>query len=314
MKNVTAFFLLTLILSSTTTAFGAGTVRWTGATNSEWSTATNWSIITGTPSTPPGSADTVQIGQAAITTQPSITSTTGAVTISSMIYGSTAASTLTIAAASTGSLTITGDLAMVQAASSVAHTINVNDRSLTVQGNVTGIGASSGNASGSSAINISTGSLTVGGSLTINNRGTLAYSSSGTLNLGGNFSNSTGTFTQQTTSTFNCNGTTAQSITGPAGGGSTMTFGILKINNSAGVTYSSATATINVTTLTIGDVTTGSVFSDGGNQFTSGGTLNLTSGRYTTGAAALPGFGLFNISSGTTFEYSSAGGQSVSAS
>src|ERR1041385_5740946 len=317
MKQSTVFFLLTIIftLVSVTTLLGAGTVRWTGGTSTEWSTAANWTTISGTPSTPPSSADDVQIGQAAITFQPSITSTTGAVTIKSLTYGSTATSTLTFTNGGAGSLTITGDLNMVQAGSSVPHTINVNDRSLTVQGNVIGIGANTGNAAGSSTINISTGTFSVTGSITINSRGTLAFSGAGTLNIGGDFDDSnTGTFTSGT-STVNFNGTSAQSILGPTGGGSSITFSTLKSNNNAGVTYSNATGTITISTLTIGDVTANSIFSDGGNQLAPIGTLNLTSGTFKFGGSAAttyPTITTPNISAGTTVEYASTAAQTVS--
>ena len=150
MKHFANFLTLSVFtILASAFAFSAGTVVWTGGTSTEWSTAANWTRVSGTPSKPPSSADDVQIGQNDITNQPSITSTTGAVTIKSLTYGSTAASTLTITNGGTGSLTITGDLAMTQSAVSVTHTINLNDRSLTVQGAITGIGATSGNISAS---------------------------------------------------------------------------------------------------------------------------------------------------------------------
>ncbi|MBS4029573.1 MAG: Ig-like domain repeat protein, partial [Ignavibacteriales bacterium] len=290
-----------------TIAFSQGTVRWTGGTSAEWSTAANWTTISGTPSTPPSSDDDVQIGQAAITNQPSITSTTGAVTIASLTYGSTAASTLTITNGGTGSLTVTGAVSMVQSANSVAHTVNVNDRTYTIGGNLS-IGAASGNANGTSTVNVSTGTLNVDGSLALNNRGVLAFSNSGTVNLKGNFTNS-GTFTAST-STFNCSGTSAQSIAG-------VTYNTLKSNNTAGVSLSAGTT---LKTLTIGDVTSNSIFSDNGQTITlsASSVLNLTDGTYKLGSAgtatSFPGFTSITIAAGTTVEYASGVAQTVSGS
>ena len=58
------------------------------------------------------------------------------------------------------------------------------------------------------------------------------------------------------------------------------------------------------------------MFSDGGNQLTSTGTLNLTSGTFQLGSAGtattFPGFTTRNISAGTTIEYASGVAQTVS--
>src|SRR5437879_4888409 len=106
MKKSTLFTLFALLfLVPTSQLFAAGTVRWTGGTSTEWSTSTNWTILTGTPSRPPSSADTVVMGGAAITNQPSITSTTGSTTIRALTFESSNTVTLTFVAGSTGALT-----------------------------------------------------------------------------------------------------------------------------------------------------------------------------------------------------------------
>src|ERR1043166_5547134 len=117
MKTCKYFSLLTVILTliSASTGLGAGTVRWTGTTSTQWSTSTNWAVVSGTPSTPPSSADDVEIGSGAITNQPTINSTTGAVTINTLTFGTSASGTLTFTAGSTGSLTINGNLSIAPA-------------------------------------------------------------------------------------------------------------------------------------------------------------------------------------------------------
>jgi hypothetical protein len=164
------------------------------------------------------------------------------------------------------------------------------------------------------------GTNTVGSNLTVS--GTLTTTSGGTLEMGTNTLNVTtvshsGIINTQNTSatplttgktwggTVNYNGSSAQTV-------SSGTYATLKINNAAGATLGGATS---VTTLTIGDVTSNSIFSDGGYQVTSSGTLNLTSGTFKLGnstATIWPGFGTNTISSGTTVEYASAASQTVS--
>lgn len=100
-------------------SFSQGTVRWAGGTSIAWETASNWVVVSGTPSTPPGAADAVQIGTGAITNQPTITSPT---TIASLTYGNAAASTLTI----NGNLTITGALTNTITTTARVHNINLS--------------------------------------------------------------------------------------------------------------------------------------------------------------------------------------------
>ena len=107
------------------------------------------------------------------------------------------------------------------------------------------------------------------------------------------------------TGTVNCNGSNAQTIAG-------YTYYIFKSNNAAGASLLAAST---MTTLTIGDNTSNSIFSDGGYQITNTGTLNLLSGTFKLGGATattLPAFTTRNISVGTTVEYASTASQSVS--
>src|ERR1051326_1587298 len=288
MKKSTVLFLLAITFISTTVAFGAGTVRWNGGTTA-WATAANWTTVTGTPTNPPSSADDVEMGTAAFTNNPPIT--TGA-TANTLTFGTSQAATLTIGAS--GSLTVSGNLIADQGV--VDCQITLAAQSLTVGGNFN-LGASSGN--NTFVVTVTTGTLQVNGDLTVGSKGNLTYSGAGTLVLQGNASAGNNRFTPST-STVSCNGTSAQTLDLVDG------FNVLKINNAAGGTLSSATS---ATTLTIGDVTSNSLFSDGGNQITSTGTLNLTSGTFKIGGAAnttFPGFATRNISAGTTVEYASS--------
>ena len=107
---------------------------------------------------------------------------------------------------------------------------------------------------------------------------------------------------------FSTNGSGAQTAVGG-------TYATLDINNSSGVTLGTAAT---ITTLTIGDVTSSSVFNDGGFVITPGASsvLNLTSGSYNLGSAtvgtAWPAWGTRNITAGTTVGYVSGVAQAVS--
>ena len=103
--------------------------------------------------------------------------------------------------------------------------------------------------------------------------GTLSFAGTSALDISGNFSGA-GTFIAGS-GTVNFNGSTAQTVVG-------KTYNIFKVNNAAGVTLSSAAT---ISNLTVGDMTSNSVFNDGGFQVTSTGILNLTSGIFNLGSA-----------------------------
>ena len=124
------------------------------------------------------------------------------------------------------------------------------------------------------------------------------------LSVYGNWTKN-GTFTQST-SIVNFIGSGAQTIN------SATTFSTLKVNNAAGVTLGAAITTSN---LTIGDVTSSSIFNDGGYQVTSTGVLSLTSGTFKLGSGATattyPSFATNTIASGTTVDYGSSSAQTI---
>lgn len=174
-------------------------------------------------------------------------------------------STLTLAAgAQTGSLVLGGATPFAISGTGTS-TITLNGTSATVNYNRAGIQTVRGTTytnltlAGSGDKTIST-STTVNGTLSM--RGTaaaitnaVAFGASGILEYRGGAAQ------------------TSTSIEFPSSSGPAT----LKINNASGVTLHAART---VTTLTIGDATSNSVFSDGGFQVTSSGTLNLTSGTF----------------------------------
>jgi hypothetical protein len=189
--------------------------------------------------------------------------------------------------------------------------------------------------------NISTGAQTVAsgtyGILTLSNSSgtddaggaitatTLNTTSGGTLNMGTNtltvtnVTNAGTITTQNTSSTPITSGKTWGGIVEYNGSGSQTavsgTYSTLDINNTSGVTLSGTTT---VTNLTIGDVTSGSIFNDGGNTLNATGTLTLASGgTFNLGnnsATSWPGFATNTISPTSTVGYisPSSSGQTVS--
>jgi hypothetical protein len=167
-----------------------------------------------------------------------------------------------------------------------------------------------------------TGIVTISGNLVMAGtfvRNHVDMTGNAVINIGGNIGNAAspsavggGFTTPPTTSTINLNGSSAQNVF-LFGGASAL--GILKINNTAGVLNRS---TVTVTTLTIGDVTSNSIFDDNGFQVTCTGTLNMNnSGTFKLGSATtattFPAFATRNIDLGTTVEYDASGGaQTVS--
>src|ERR1051326_6974439 len=311
MKKSTVFFLLLITLVSATAALGAITSN-TGAQN--WSSTGAW--VGGVV---PTSSDAVIIANGTVMT------VDGAFSCASLQINVTGAATnTTVTISSTNSLTVGGGTGAVTFSGSPTNgnnfTLAVNAGSLSC-GTITFVDAG---GSGATTLSVSTGTVTVTGNIaTGGNKSNITFTGSGTLNISGNLDISGGLILTPSTGTVNFNGTSAQTITGPTGNNATMAFSTLKINNSAGVTYSSATASVTMTissALTIGDVTANSVFSDGGHQIllTSTPSLNLTSGTVKLGsssaATTLPGFNLYNISSGATVEYASGQPQTVSQS
>jgi hypothetical protein len=151
---------------------------WRGYNGNNWNDSGNWT--TGIPT----ATSTVTIGDTNYTNQPTIST---AVTIASLTFNGERACTLTIGTG--GSLIVTGNIAGTWTTPKT-HIIALGAQTMTIQGSYT---TASGN---NRRINttISTGTMTIGGSLALNNNSSFTISSTGTLNVGTNFSGG-GTFT-----------------------------------------------------------------------------------------------------------------------
>ncbi len=237
------------------------------AATGNWSSTSTW-----TGGVVPGSGDDVTIPTNCIVT----------------VDGTDACNTLTIAAPTAGtggngilinspySLTVTGAISMTTPTGAFNSTISVGSGALSAASITLGGGVA---VTKYNEVSVSTGTINVTGNITFG--GTAAqsrflFSGAGILNLGGNLSTG-GTFTCST-GTVNFNGTSAQTFGG-------YMYNKLKSNNTAGITPAAAPT---IATLTIADVTSGSVFNDGGFAITTATTLNLNSGTYNCTAATFP--------------------------
>lgn len=269
-------------------------VRWTGAVSTAWENASNWEVISGSPSLPPTTTDVVQIGDSLFTNHPSINS---AVSVRSIQFGSDEGVTLTLAS---GSLTTTGNIDGTWEANQT-HSISVGSASLSVGGSLT-----LGDGTSSHILNLSIGSgtATVSGSLTQTSSSFVVFSGSGTLNIGGNYSYVSGTFTPST-GTVNYNGSTAQTV-------AALTYRNLTINKSAGTATLTSSATVtNDLTITAGTfATTANIVVSGNISIASGATLSGGSATISIGGN-WSNSGTFSSGTGTV-NFNGGGDQSIS--
>ena len=264
----------------------------TSAATGNWSATGTW--VGGVV---PGAGDAVVIGATHVVTVNNNFSCT-----SLTLTTPTANNKVTFSGAFT--LTVSGAVTTNVTAGSTSSTIEVLTGTL-IAGSMSLTGGSS--FSKFSYLTVSTGTITCSGNMVSSgSQSTFTFTGAGTFNVGGSFS--TGSFTQST-GTVNFNGSSAQTIPN-------YTYNILKSNNTAGATLSAACT---ITTLTIGDVTANSIFSDGGFVITPGASsvLNLTSGKYSLGSVGTgtswPAWTTRNISAASTVEYASGASQTVSA-
>ncbi|MHB8205935.1 hypothetical protein [Mucilaginibacter sp.] len=98
-------------------AFGQSTIIWTGTTNTDWNTGSNWSA-----GTVPGTLDNVQLGMNVVNNQPIVT---GNFTVGSLTIGA-CSTTLTVVAGS--SLAVTGNIIQNHGTANIAplNTISGN--------------------------------------------------------------------------------------------------------------------------------------------------------------------------------------------
>ena len=142
---------LTDITNRWTLSDNANLVQWNGSVSTDWNTAANWTVLQGSGSRPPSSTDIVDLGTATFTNQPTITNN---VTVKNIVFGSAQAVTLTLG--SGGSLTTLGNI-NGNWTGNATHTINVNNQSLTVNGNLDLSDGTNGHAIN---LNIGSGNVT----------------------------------------------------------------------------------------------------------------------------------------------------------
>ena len=199
--NYVEYTGLTNITKRWTCSDNSNVVQWNGSVSSDWNTAANWTVLQGSASAPPAATDIVNLGSAAFTNHPTISN---AVTVKNINFGSV--QSLNLFMASGGSLT-SGDIKGVWGANST-HTINANNQTITVNGNLT----LSDNTTGHDInLTIGTGTVSVNGSLQQSGAASVIFNGSGTLNIGDNFSRSSGVFTAGT-GTVSYNGAAIQDV------------------------------------------------------------------------------------------------------
>lgn len=194
----------------------------------------------------------------------------------------------------------------------------VNYNTATGGQTVAGLSYNSLTLSNTSGTDTASGAITVGATFTTSASGTLEMGTNAlsvsTVSHSGIINTQNTTATPITTGktwggTVNFNGSSGQTI--PAG-----TYSTLKVNNAAGATLG---AGVTLTNLTIGDVTSSSIFADGGYTITLSGTTTLTESNgadYQLGSAGTAttwlGWNTATLNSGTTVEYASGVAQAVS--
>ncbi|WP_349318552.1 hypothetical protein [Chitinophaga sp. MM2321] len=280
--------LLSSINGHYTLSATANVVTWNGSVSSDWSTAANWTVTGGAPSRPPGAGDIAEIGTAAFTSQPVISS---AANVKGIVFGSVQATTLTLA--SGGSLITQGNITGSWSANAV-HTINTGSQSLTVNGDL----ALSDGASGHSInLNIGSGTVTIAGSLTQAANTSVSFSGAGTLNIGGNYNYTGGTFTAGS-GTVIYNGASSQTMASISYNhltisktGGTSTIGS-PLNTAGNLSITGGTLAIGAATTVSGNITigTGATLNGGTATLSVGGNWN-NSGIFTpaTGTVSFTG-------------------------
>ncbi|NJO26070.1 MAG: hypothetical protein HC867_10375, partial [Bacteroidia bacterium] len=177
--------LSTILNSPWAVSYIAKIVSWNGSVSTDWNNASNWTVVQGSPGTPPGSTDVVLIGYTAFANNPLISSS---VTINNLVFQSAQAATLTIGAG--GSLSVNGNL-LGSWAADATHSIAVGTNTMTVNGDII---LGNGTANRRIDMTLSSGTLTIAGSIIQASSSNLSVTSSGTITIGAGYEYITGVF------------------------------------------------------------------------------------------------------------------------
>ncbi|NII29423.1 hypothetical protein HB364_30365 [Pseudoflavitalea sp. X16] len=256
--------------------------RWTGALSTDWNTAGNWTAVQGSPGAVPTANDIVEIGTAAFTNQPAITTAANA---KSILFGSTQAATLSLNAG--GSLTTAGNI-QGSWSGNATHTINAGAQTITVNGDLT---LSDGTAGHAINLAIGTGTVGVTGSITQSGGANIVFSGAGTLSTGNNFNYVSGTFTPGT-GTVVYNGSNAQIVAG-------VSYHNLSINKSSGIASASASIPLSgdlalqggALKLPVNATIAGNISTSAGTSITSENVTITVGGNWTHSGTFTPGNG-----------------------
>ena len=274
-----------------------GVVSWNGSVSTAWNNASNWTIVSGAPTLPPGVVDIVQIGTAAFTNHPTISTS---VSIKSIVFGSVQAATLTVA--SGGALTTAGNINGSWTANAV-HTINAGNQNITVNGDLT---LSNGTASRTIDLQIGTGTVTVTGSLTQSGGANVTFSAAGIADIKTNYSYSSGTFTAAT-GTVKYTGTGSQTV-------AALTYNNLVVNKTAGIAQLNSTSTIaGNLTVSAGEFDVIAALTITGNTTISSGAICNGNSININAAGNWTNNGTFNAGTGTV-NFNGTSTQTISAS
>jgi len=291
--------IILMFVSVTAELFAQGTVRWNGSTSTDWATAGNWTVVSGTPSTPPAAGDAVELGTAAITNQPTVGAVT---TVASLTYGNSTASTLTINA----NLTITGAITNTIVTTARIHNVSIATGATLSAGSVnlspavaaanmtfTFAGTAAFNVSGNFTaqpttatttitLTVGTGSFSVGG-VTLQGaaaaaaRNCVISASTGSLTFSGNYTK------HGSGSTL----TTSGAATVSFGGNVTNTLGTFTLNAATTTTFTGSGTITPTVAMTFGHVTVNNAITT--TTISAAGTLTIAGNLLLSGTAILAG-------------------------
>ncbi|MEI7470626.1 MAG: T9SS type A sorting domain-containing protein [Chitinophagaceae bacterium] len=202
-------------------------VLWNGNVSADWTNPSNWTAVTGAPTIPPTGEEIVEIGNNNHSYEPTISS---AITVRSLQFNNTHASTLTIGTG--GSLTLNGNINGTWSGNA-AHTINVGAQTLTVNGQIY---MSDLTTDHNININVNSGIVNVSGDLYMSGNSVFNCTGTSNLNIGGNFFEG-GTFWPGGSGTVTYNGSGYQTVAG-------IIYRNLNFNKSGGLAESEGNADI----------------------------------------------------------------------